>query len=336
MFANFMFAVNAVVPLVLLMALGYVFRVKGFLTLEFFQGCEKLVFKLMLPATLFCNIYTIESFSHVKWDIVVYVVCAIFIVMGAGVALCSLTVRNRLSRGAAVQCVFRSNTALVGLPLATSLGGEAASSIMSVALGFGVPVLNLLSVCVLSVYSGSKKVKLSQVLRKIVTNPLIAGCLLGLLALAVRAALPRDAAGEPVFSLEVDLKVLYSAIETLGSMASPVALLAIGGQLHFTAAAPGSLKNILVGSLGRMVLAPALVISLAYLLDKVGLLALSSADYAVLLPFFGSPVAVSSAIMASEMGSDADLARQYSLWTSLLLIVTLPVLIMAMRVLGLL
>ena len=207
---------------------------------------------------------------------------------------------------------------------------------MSVALGFGVPVLNMLSVVILTIYTGKERIRPLQLIRRVFSNPLIIGCLCGLGTLAVRALLPKDASGLPVFSLQQDLTFLYDAIETLGSIASPLALIAIGGQLRFTSSAPGSLRNILVGSLGRMVAAPVIVIAIGYLLDRAGVLSLSTADYAVLLPFFGSPVAVSSAIMASEMGSDADLARQYTLWTTLMLVLTLPVMIMSMRHLGLL
>ena len=333
---NFMFAINAVVPLVLIMALGYFLRARKILDSGFFQGCDKLVFKCLLPATLFCNIYSIENFSHVKWDIVIYSVACIFLICFIGIIVATLTVKNRLSRGVVVQCFFRSNTALVGLPLATSLGGEPAAAIMSVVLGFGVPALNAIAVCVLSVYSDSGKISFSNVVKKILKNPLIIGAFAGLFVLAIRSLIPLNAAGEPVFSLAGSLPFLYETVDTLGSIATPVALVAIGGQLQFSSGSRASIKNIVIGSLGRMVLAPVVAVLLAMLLDNLGVLSLGTADYAVLLPFFGSPVAVSSAIMASEMNSDADLARQYTLWTSLLLIVTLPPMIMVLRHMGLL
>ena len=82
-------------------------------------------------------------------------------------------------------------------------------------------------------------------------------------------------------------------------------------------------KEITVGTLGRIVVAPALGIGVAVLLSRYsGLVRFGVDEYPALVALFGSPVAVSSAIMAGEMGNDEQLATQLVVWTSLLSVVT--------------
>jgi predicted permease len=51
---------------------------------------------------------------------------------------------------------------------------------------------------------------------------------------------------------------------------------------------------------------------------------------------FGSPVAVSSAVMAGEMGNDDQLASQYVVWTSLGSMVTVFLMVVGLKSIGLL
>ena len=50
---------------------------------------------------------------------------------------------------------------------------------------------------------------------------------------------------------------------------------------------------------------------------EMKILSCTGADYPALIALFGSPVAVSSAIMAKGMGGDEQLATQLVVWTTL-------------------
>ena len=89
-----------------------------------------------------------------------------------------------------------------------------------------------------------------------------------------------------------------------------------------------------MGTLGRVILAPAVGLAGAILLSSAGILPLSPGDWACYIALFGSPVAFSSAIMAAEMGGDADLARQLVVWTSVCPVVTLFAIVMLFRSVG--
>ena len=94
-------------------------------------------------------------------------------------------------------------------------------------------------------------------------------------------------------------------------------------QRQFTFSAVKSLKKeIIAATLWRIVLASIIGIGGAVLLTHLGILRCTGADYPALIALFGSPVAVSSAIMAKNMGGDEQLATQLVVWTTLFSAVT--------------
>ena len=128
--------------------------------------------------------------------------------------------------------------------------------------------------------------------------------------------------GSTVFTLKTQGKLLYTTLNNLKAIASPFALLVLGGQFEFSAVR-GLLKEIVAGTLWRIVLAPLLGIGGAILLSGFsGYFNCGINEYPALIAMFGSPVAVSSAVMAGSMGGDEQLATQLVVWTSLLSIVT--------------
>ena len=197
-------------------------------------------------------------------------------------------------------------------------------AVTSVISAFTIPVFNILAVVALTVYTGgdgSKKHSVGGMVRSICSNYMIIGTLLGLLALILRSV-QVTRFGEAVFSLREDLPYLYSALSQLKAVTTPFALLVLGGQFSFSALR-GMAKEITVGTLGRIVIAPALGIGAALLLSRYTTLIRFGVDeYPALVALFGSPVAVSSAIMAGEMGNDEQLATQLVVWTSLLSVIT--------------
>ena len=318
-----MTAVNAVLPIILLILLGYILRKKNFISENFVKTGNKLVFKILLPCMLFINVYNIESFSAIRWDIVIYsmLIALLIFIMGLVTAVLTTDVAER--RGVILQCTYRSNFAIIGLPLAEALGGSEAVGVAAVISAFSIPLFNTLAVISLSIFvDKSGKGGIKKVLLNIAKNPLITGVVLGLVCLGIRA-FQGEMFGEVVFALNKQTKFLYSAINNLKAIASPLALLVLGGQFEFSAV-KGLKKEIVVGTVWRIVLAPIIGIGGAVLLSNcTSLLSCGVNEYPALIALFGSPVAVSSAVMAGSMGNDEQLATQLVVWTSICSIVTL-------------
>ena len=310
-------SVNAIFPVVLLIALGYFLRRIGFMQEGFLKGCKNLVFKVLLPCSLFVNIYSISGIGAIRWDVVIYSIVLILVTFAVGFVAGNFATKDTLRKGVVWQCAFRSNFAIIGLPLATALGGENGAAVASVLSAFAIPLFNVCSVGALTLYTGGNGKKMSAVgfLKEVFKNPLTLGVLAGLLALLIRS-LQGVAFGDVVFSLERDVPFLYKVLANLKSATTPLALLVLGGQCVFSAAR-GMFKELAVGTVCRILIAPLLAVGGAVLLSKyTNLLQCGNGEYAALIALFGAPVAVSSAIVAGEMGNDEQLASQLVVWTS--------------------
>ncbi len=330
-------ATNAVLPIVLLILLGYWLKQKKFLTEDFVKTGNKLVFKICLPCSLFVNVYDIAGFESIRWDIVLYSVGMVLVICLMGIAVALATTKHTIRRGAIAQCVFRSNMAIIGLTLASSLGGDEAVAMTSVISAFTVAMFNVLAVFVLTMFgpeSGKGKTDYKKIFGNIAKNPLIIGIALGMVCLLLRS-LQTKLFGQPVFLLKRDLKFVYSCLNNLKSVSSPLALLVMGGQFNFSAV-KGMWKEILSGTLSRIVLAPLVGIGFAVILSNMGILSCDTTVYPALIALFGSPTAVSSAVMAGQMGSDEQLATQLVVWTSIGSIVTLFLTVVILMSMGLL
>lgn len=332
----FLTAANAVLPIVLLILVGYVLKRKGIVTKEFLKVANKLVFTLCLSATMFINVYSIESIRDLRWDVIGYCMAMTLIIflLGLGTAMVSTRQINR--RGVIVQCIFRSNFAIIGLPLAAAVGGMEAEAVSAVVSAFLVPLFNVLAVVALTVFDNNEKGShFRGVLKGIAKNPLILGTVAAFVCILIRQ-LQNVVFGSVVFTIEKQLPFVYKALSQLKNCTTPLALVVMGGQFEFSAA-KGMLKEILVGTVWRIVLAPLLGVGVAMLLTRYsGFIRFGPNEYPAILALYGSPVAVSSAIMAKQMGGDEQLATQYVVWTSIASVLTIFLLVSAMLAMGLL
>ena len=329
-------AVNAILPIVLMILLGYFLRRAGFFTESFAKTGNKLVFYLFLPCSLFMSVYRIESFAAIRWDIIGYAMSIVIVLFVLGLCCAVLSTKVPQRRGVILQCAFRSNIAIIGISLAAALGDSNAEALASILAAFTVPVYNVLAVIALSVFTESPSGKKSpgDILKNILRNPLIIGSLLGMLCLGLRGLQIR-LWGEVVISLSGQGKVLYTVISNLKAVASPFALVMLGGQFTFSAI-KSLWREICAGTLFRIVLAPLIGVALAVVLAKQGILNCGINEFPALVALFGAPVAGSSAVMAGQMGNDEQLATQLVVWTSIGSIGTIFVTVCILMSMGLL
>ena len=313
----FIFAVNSVLPVILLVALGYILKKTNFFTAEFLRVANKTVFRVLLPVLLFVNLAELDSFSQLKWDAVLYALAAIAILFCIGLFLAHIT-SDRCQKGVMLQGVVRSNFALVGVPLAQLMAGDKGVQSAALLSAFTIPVFNVLSVIALSVYiqgeSGGKG-RMAKTLRGILRNPLIIGVLAGILCVLLKPLAGHLPSGVTAFMGKFTF--VGTVLEYLAKASTPVALLVLGGQFE-KSSIKGLKKQIMLGVTGRLILAPLIGLGGAVLLQKMGFLYFDNGTYAALIALFAAPAAVASAIMAEEMGNDGQLAGQLVVWTTLL------------------
>ena len=329
-------AANAVLPIVLLIIVGVVLKKRSFFGEDFLKTGNKLIFNVCLPIMLFVSVYNIESVHALRWDLILYCVALVVIIFLLGLATALMTTKVIARRGVLLQCTFRSNFAIIGLSLAAAVGGSGAESMAAVVSAFLIPVYNILGVVALTIFNENKKHHdFTGVLQSIVKNPLIIGAMTGLMCLALRYV-QEQIWGEVVFSIRQHLPFALFAMNQLKSCTTPLALIILGGQFQFFAAKE-AMKEIVVGTLWRILIAPMLGIGTAVLLSQyTNWISFGPNEYPALVALFGSPTAVSSAIMARQMGGDGQLATQYVVWTSLGSIVTLFLLVSVLMNMGML
>ncbi len=308
---SLIFALKAVSPIIITVAIGYILKKIKFMDGEFATKANKLVFRIFLPSMLFLNVYNIEDIGEIELGYVFYVLSALAVIFCIALPCVMLITKKNGCRGALLQAVFRSNYALIGIPLAESLFGDEGVAVATILSAFTIPLLNILAVISLTIFSGDgEKPSFRKIVLGIIKNPLIISVLLGVLVLLIRSVFLKHGVDFRLTSIDP----LFKVLGYLSSLATPLALLVLGAQFEFSAVASLK-KEIIFGSLARTVFVPLIGIGTAYILfgDIFG-----GAHFATFVAVFATPVAVSSVPMAQEMKGDATLAGQLVVWTTLI------------------
>ena len=337
MFDTFMYAFNAVTPMLLLMLLGWWMKAIHFFDDALLAKMNSFTFRFGISCMMFRNTYNLSSLRDIHLDSIWLVLVSCLILTGMGWVEAHIFTDQRNRRGIIMQNSFRSNFAIIGTTLAFSLGGAAGGAVSASLQAPTIIYYNVVAVLCLTIYSDKpdRAVNVPGILKKIATNPMILGQVTGLICLIAREFIPRDAQGELVFSLSRDLTFLYSAIDSLAELASPMILILLGARVNFSAVKDMK-KELVMGVIQRLVLAPAVGLGMAFLAQSLGVFSVTPAVLSALVGMYGSPVASASAVMAEEMGGDAELARQYVVWTSAFSMGTLFLWIFLLRTLHLL
>lgn len=304
---SFLFALTSVSPIVGMVAIGYFLKRIGLLSAATGKAMNKVVFHALIPAMMFVNIYEMEGVGGIDFTYVLYGLGMTLVIFFAMLPITGLLTKERNRRGVLMQGAFRSNYALVGLPLVLSVCGPSGIPAATLMLTFATPLYNVLAVFVLSLFGGGKKrPSAGSILIGICKNPLIQAVAAGFLVLGTRALF-----GTLDISFRLsDITPLFRVLNYLADAATPLALLSLGAQFEFSAIA-GLRREITAGVLLRNLIVPVLGMGVALLAFRF-----AAAEYAALVALFVTPVAVSSAPMAQEMGGDGDLAGQLVIWTT--------------------
>ncbi|MBO7196319.1 MAG: AEC family transporter, partial [Clostridia bacterium] len=219
---SLIFAFNSVSPIILTVAVGYLLKKAGLMDADFSKKANKLVFRIFLPVLLFTNVYGITSISTVNLGYVIYSFVALLIIFGLAIPTVILVTDKKKCRGALLQGVFRSNYALIGIPLATSLFPGEGAAVATLLSAFMIPVFNILAVVGLSIFNNDgEKPNIKKVLLGIVKNPLILSILLGCVCLVIRGIFEKL---NVEFRLE-NVTPVYSTLSQLSKASTPVALI---------------------------------------------------------------------------------------------------------------
>ena len=321
---NLAISVNAVLPLIICMAAGYLFRRTKLVDEGFCRKCNTFCFKTFLPLMIFMNVYNSDLESAVQPGAFLFAAAAVLVIFAAAFLIIPRIVKkgnvdsagspvSAASRQAVlIQCIFRSNFVIFGYQVVANVYGAGQAAVASVMAAIVVPLYNVLAVITLEYFINSKN-GLRPVILGIIKNPLIIGAVAALLFKLSGLTLPAP---------------LYTGLSDMAGMATPLALVVLGGTFHFDALRRNA-GALAIGTLGKIVVAPLVMVPIA------AALGFRDANLLSLVIVFASPAAVNSYTMAAAYGHDPELAGQLVVVTSVLSMVSVFGWIFLLRTLGL-
>lgn len=312
MWDNFLRSVNAVLPIFILVVLGYVLNKMKFLSKSFYDDAEKFVFKVTLPCQIFLSIISGSQEANLTegLNLILFSVVAITVAFIFALAFVPLLIKDNPIRGAVIQNCYRSNIAILGMPLVGSIAGTRGTFFLSMVLPFAITLFNVYTVIELNIFAPKESKKSAgklaiSIAKSAATNPLIISSLLGMVFLLFG------------FTIPAEFEFVSSTLDSLAVCSEALVLIALGAGFSFSA-----LRGKIRYSLPTAVYKTALLPIVAVLAGKL-LFGFSGAELAVIFVTFGTPSAVSSYIMAKNMKSDGEVAGQVLLLSTVICTFTL-------------
>ena len=314
MLESFQVAFNAVMPLLLLLGVGWAAVRSGVTDRAFMNRLNTLNFKLFFPFLMFKNVYGAEPENLPTTALMITGAVSLLVLVALLMIVVPRIVKENPRRGTIIQAIFRSNFIIYGIPLTTFVFGEGKASVCGIMVMIMVSMFNILSVIVLEYFREGGKVRPGPLLLGIVKNPLLQGCVAGLLCYLLGIKLPVFLK-EPVFAL--------------GSMASTLALVVLGANLQFAELKKNG-RTVTAVLLIRLLLLPLVMVPLGWMIGLRGV------ELFLILMIYGTPVATASYPMAQNMGGDGQLTGQLVFVSTVASLGTIFLFIFTMSRLGLL
>ncbi|MEN9772735.1 MAG: hypothetical protein RJA58_1378 [Pseudomonadota bacterium] len=265
-----------------MIAAGFLMVRTQWLRRDFWEGAEKLVYFVLLPALLIAAITRSDLSSGETGVVVQITLLSMVIAAGLGILTRWIPGVSRSDWASGIQCAFRFN-AYIGFAVASRAAGSEGLAITAVLLSLSVPLANFLAVFFLA--DSFHPIRL---LKELSRNPLIIATVIGL-ALNLLGATPPD--------------LIYTILDRASSASLALGLLCVGAGLNFSGITSRTSRNqsIAVTSI-KLVALPMVTWLLCWSLDISG----TKRDIAVL--FASLPTATSAYILAARMGGNGPLA----------------------------
>lgn len=311
--SNLSFALNATLPLFIMIAFGFFLRKVNVIKEGFLPSANKFNFTVTLPVLLFVDLSTADIKE--AFDLKFLLFCAIVtsIAFWGTWLVAKLVLKNRSYIGEFVQACYRSSAAVMGIALIQLIYGSSSMGGMMI-LGC-VPLYNIYAVIVLQAYSSEKtdqQGKMKKTLLGVIKNPIIIAIILGLIASLVEIDFP---------------DIIDTVLNYLARTATPLALICIGADFNFKAAKSNIAPSV-VAAIVKIIGLPIIFLPIAILMGFR-----NEALIAIFIMLAG-PTTPSSYIMAKQYGNEGIITASTVVLTTLFSIVTLTFFVFILKTLN--
>ncbi len=293
---------NVVLPVFLIIALGFGIRGAHFVDKVFLDKISHLAYYVALPALLVWKVGTASfdlSFNPrlIVGSYLAVVICG----LAAYVAARLLRLPPR-EVGSFTQGSIWGNMTYIGLPILLAAYGEEGLQRGGVLIGFMNPFMNAAAVVALTrPLRGSLDWRSIIDLRSVLTNPVIVACMTGLVLSYFKFPFPTFA---------------VNFLRFLSDLALPLALISMGGSLSFEKVRK-DYKATAFACLFKLLVIVGLGWGLFDLLGVQGL------DFKVGIVLLACPTAFSSYLLSSKLGADKSLMSSDIMVSTILSMITL-------------
>ena len=291
----------AIAPLFVFMMLGYYFKKKNYLSPSSTKQINILVFRYFLSIMCAETIYKANLREDVELLPVLVVAIGIIGIFLISWLIIPRFVKDKTQIPVMIQGIYKSNYAILGIPIAQSICGADNIGIVSVIAVILVPLNNCISAFIFEKYTGNAT-SVPKLLLNIIKNPLVVGSLIGLILNLTGVRIPSW--------------IMTGIVAKLGALATPLSMIALGASFEFSQI--GKYKTMLTWAvIAKLLIVPGIIIPVAIMLG------IRSVALVGVMIYAAAPNAVNSYSTAVAMGGDADLANEIVVMTSLLSMLTM-------------
>ena len=292
----------ALVPIMFLIAMGYILRVRNFIDAQFLLPCEKLNYFCFFPALMFLQVSTASltefPVKPIAWSLLGAVALGAFSLW----AWRGLSQQSGPVFSSVIQGALRPNT-YIGVAAAAATYGSTGLTVTSISIAVAIPLLNVASIIVLMYYGQGNRPAWPQIAKALIKNPVIISVVAGLLFNSSHLILPR---------------LINDILHILGSASLPLGLLAVGAGLDLRAART-SHGAILQSTFVKLLFVPVVTLLIGWWSG------INGPVLATVVLFNALPCTPSAYIMSKLLGGDYRLSAGIISIQTVLAAVTIPV-----------
>ena len=300
MIQNLVTAFEAVTPMFLLIAVGYLIKIGELLDSHSIKKINQVLFKAMFPCVAFYSLYGANIHEAFDPALIGYSVLMAILLWSLTIPIIMKIEKEPAKRGAMIQAINRSNFLVIGFPIVENICGKENLAATALTIVGMLLVNNIFAVVVLEVFRGSRP-KPMHILKEILLNPIILATAAGTLCMVTEVQFPY---------------VIEKTVTSLGSAAGSLALIVMGASLDLKHAGERK-RDLILCIVGKLIVVPGLVTSIGMLLGFRGV------AFVTLLAFFAASPTTTSYTMADQMDSDGELARDCVVFATALVAFTM-------------
>jgi malonate transporter and related proteins len=300
---------EGLIPVLLIIALGWATAASGFIGKEQWNGFERVTYQILIPALIMTTLAMADLSRVPIMTVGIALVAPVLLVGGALYALRPWMERALAIDGPAFTSVLQGAirwNSFVAIALAAALYGNDGVALTAVAFAFVIPVVNLMSAYGLARYGAdARPTNVKDLGIALIRNPFIWSTLIGIALSIVAPPIP---------------KALSTGGDILGRSALAAGLLLVGSGLDLKSMRRAGTALWIANGL-KLVVLPLL----ALLIGKS--LGLSGVNLAVTMICSSVPTAAASYILARQNGGDATLMASIITSQTILAAITMPLML---------